>query len=255
MARALDDDILAGLRKYTACDVSDALLKLKVPGAGFIPDLSLLGHPALQQRQSETPTTLSSNQLEVPGDVEAEVTVGPVSTVLFAPKGQSQDAANSLPAPNIPKNSHWADLTHPGTIVVLQQPPGQTNAVCGGIMALRMKVRQVLGIVVAGRARDITELRGTGLPIWARGTSTIGVGGGNVPWATQVPLDIDGTQVNPGDIAISDPVNGVVVIPRNKVHQVLELLPKLTSADDKAKEDVANGVSVFEAFKRHRSNL
>lgn len=73
-----------------------------------------------------------------------------------------------------------------------------------------------------------------------------------MPWAMQVPLDIDGVLVSPGDLAMNDPVNGVVIIPQDKVDKVLELLPQLTAADDKAKEDVAKGVSVKEAFKRHR---
>ena len=68
--------------------------------------------------------------------------------------------------------------------------------------------------------------------------STVGAGGGSVPWATQVPLDIDGTLVSPGDLAFSDPINGVVVIPQDKVSAVVELLPRLTSADDKVKEEL-----------------
>lgn len=58
--------------------------------------------------------------------------------------------------------------------------------------------------------------------------------------------------MTPGDLAVHDPTNGVVIIPQDKVDQVLELLPKLTGADDEAKADVAEGVSVKEAFKRHR---
>jgi regulator of RNase E activity RraA len=53
-------------------------------------------------------------------------------------------------------------------------------------------------------------------------------------------------------MAFCDPANGVVVIPRDKLPQVLELLPKLTLADDKVKDDVAKGMSVSEAFKLHR---
>ncbi|KAF4334186.1 dlpA [Fusarium beomiforme] len=220
---------LVKLQQYSACDISDALLKLKVPGAGFVADLNLYSSP----------------------EVDAtSVTVAPVSTVLFASKGQDLPAIK-----NIPEATHWADLTEPGTIVVLKQPDGQKNAVCGGIMAVRMKVCQAKGIVVAGRARDIAELKSTSLPIWARGLSTVGVGGGSVPWAIQVPLNIDGTLVSPGDLAFSDPINGVVVIPRNKVSEVLELLPKLTAADDRVKDDVLKGATVFQSFKLHRSNL
>ncbi|KAF4991167.1 hypothetical protein FGRMN_8003 [Fusarium graminum] len=221
---------LTELQQYSACDISDALLKLKVPGAGFVADLNLYSSP-------EGGAT--------------SATVAPVSTVLFAAQGQDLPGIQR----NIPDGTHWADLTEAGTIVVLKQPDGQKNAVCGGIMAVRMKVCQAKGIVVAGRARDIRELKSTSLPIWARGLSTIGVGGGSVPWAIQVPLDIDGTRVCPGDLAFSDPINGVVIIPQDKIFAVLELLPKLTAADDKVKEDIIKGATVYESFKLHRSSL
>lgn len=55
-----------------------------------------------------------------------------------------------------------------------------------------------------------------------------------------------------GDIVFSDQTAGVVVIPSPLVDQVLELLPKLTAADDQVKEAVANGMTVQEAFKKFR---
>ncbi|KHN99152.1 Demethylmenaquinone methyltransferase [Metarhizium album ARSEF 1941] len=219
---------LARLERYTACDVSDALLKLKVPGAGFIADLS--PYSTKPGKEAESPT------------------VAPVSTVLFAAKGE----APAEPAPNVPKDGHWSDATQPGTFVVMRQPPGQTNAICGGIMALRIKMRRAKGIIVAGRVRDVQELKRTDLPILARGVSTVGSGGGSVPWATQVPLDIDGVVVSPGDVALHDPANGVVIIPRDKLDQVLEMLPGLVAADDRVKQDVLKGMSVHDAFKLHR---
>ncbi|PWI69013.1 hypothetical protein PCL_01398 [Purpureocillium lilacinum] len=229
---AIPRDAIAELQRYTACDVSDALLKLNVPGAGFVADLQAYGAPA--------------------PDADAEtsaVTAAPVSTILFAAKGAPPPAE---PPANVPKDAHWADLAREGTLVFMQQPPGQTNAICGGIMALRMKVRGVKGVVVAGRVRDLPELRSTNLPIWAYGTSTVGSGGGSIPWALEAPLSINGTVVRPGDVALHDPVNGVVVIPRDKLDAVLELLPRLTAADDKVKEDVLKGMSVYDAFKLHR---
>lgn len=147
-AVATDTESIAQLQKYTACDVSDALLKLKVPNAGFLADLNLYcGSPS-----------------SAPAATQADVTVRPVSTVLFVPKDQ-QDSAASLPPSNIPKDAHWVDLACPGTFAILKQPAGQVNAVCGGIMALRMKVLDVKGIIVAGRVRDLVELQSTGLPV------------------------------------------------------------------------------------------
>lgn len=58
-----------------------------------------------------------------------------------------------------------------------------------------------------------------------------------------------------GDIVFSDPIEGVVVIPADKLEAVVELIPKLVRADDKVKEEVEAGMSVREAFAKHRSSL
>jgi Aldolase/RraA len=133
------------LRKYGACDISDALLKLKVPGAGFLPDLiqycDQLSHDTCKPQP---------------------ILVAPASTVLFIPKN---DSGSAYPPSNIPAGEHWVDLTQPGTIAILSQPEGQKNAVLGGIMALRMKKLSALGVVVHGRIRDMEELKASELMV------------------------------------------------------------------------------------------
>lgn len=254
-------DQLQTLQKYTACDIADALLKLKVPNAGFLSDLKHI-----------TPS---------PGSLKSEITIAPASTVLFAPK---TGITANYPAANIPSGKHYVDLTQPETTVVMKQPEGQKCAVLGGIMALRMKVLNAKGVVISGRARDVVELEATGLPVslrssvfcfyssslcdelsfpfhsynakvyqvWAKATSIVGAGAESKPHAVQVPLDIDGTIVKPGDLVFSDVTNGVIVIPQDRVAEVISLLPGLVEADDRVKDDVAKGMTVQEAFKKHR---
>ena len=72
------------------------------------------------------------------------------------------------------------------------------------------------------------------------------------PHAVQVSLDIDGTIVKPGDLVFCDDINGVVVIPQEKLAEVISLLPRMTEADAYVKQDVSNGITVKEAFKKHR---
>jgi regulator of RNase E activity RraA len=134
---------LQALEKYTACDIADALLKLKVPNAGFLPDLKLFAPR--------------------PSSIKTEITIAPASTVIFASKTGTNDS--NLPEANIPAGKHWVDLTQPETIVVMKQPEGQICAILGGIMALRIKVLNGKGIVLNGRVRDLAELRETGLPV------------------------------------------------------------------------------------------
>ena len=80
----------------------------------------------------------------------------------------------------------------------------------------------------------------------------MGAGAESKPHAIQVPLNIDGTIVKPGDLVFSDAVNGVVVIPKDYLSSVIELLPLLVEADDRVKEDVTQGATVQDAFKKHR---
>jgi regulator of RNase E activity RraA len=134
---------LRALDKYTACDIADALVKLKVPNAGFLADLKLFAPPSTSLKQ--------------------EITIAPASTVIFVSKDGSH--ASDLPEANISAGQHWIDLTQPNTIVVMKQPEGQRCAVLGGIMALRMKALNAKGVVVSGRVRDVNELEETGLPV------------------------------------------------------------------------------------------
>jgi regulator of RNase E activity RraA len=131
------------LQEYTACDISDALLKLKVPNCGFLPDLNVYS-PASPP----------------PG---SKPTIAPASTVLFAPRNSTD--LSGYPESNIPAGQHWVDLTESGSVVVISQPKGQICAVLGGIMALRMKVVGARGVIAHGRVRDLEELRETGLNV------------------------------------------------------------------------------------------
>ncbi|RFU27711.1 hypothetical protein B7463_g8611, partial [Scytalidium lignicola] len=232
---------LAELKQYTACDVSDALQKLNVPNSGFIPDLHILPPPTSSSSSSSTDN----------------VTVAPASTFLFAPKTlDAQDPSQlqqlGYPEANIPPGSHWVDQTQAGTILVLSQPKGQINALIGGIMAIRMKILGAKGVVIAGRARDMGEIGQAGIPIWARATSIVGTGAATTAHAMQVPLNIDGTIVNPGDIVFSDATEGVVVIPKEKLDDVLQLIPRLVKADNAVIQAVKEGMSVKEAFAKFR---
>ncbi|QQK45768.1 Ribonuclease E inhibitor RraA/Dimethylmenaquinone methyltransferase [Penicillium digitatum] len=134
----------------------------------------------------------------------------------------------------------------------ITSPENQYCAVTGGIMATRMKALGIKATVVGGRVRDLKELQATGLPIWARATSTVGSNAEAKAGARDVPVSIGGVPVSPGDIIFCDPLEGVVAIPRELLDQVLELMPKLTRMDEQAKEAVALGMSVTDAFKKFR---
>ncbi|OJJ40637.1 hypothetical protein ASPWEDRAFT_166704 [Aspergillus wentii DTO 134E9] len=228
------------LREYSACDVSDALVKLqKVPEgttarAGYLADLVPFS-PSIG-RTRDLPKI-----------------VAPASTFKFVPKNDPVPETANPETNGFPPGKYWVDWAEPGTIAVLDQPAGQHCAVLGGIMAVRMKYLGVNGVVVNGRMRDLEEIQDSRLSVWARATTTVGTGAEAKPGARNVPVDIGGVTVSPGDIIFCDPLEGVVAIPRDLLDQVLELMPKFVAMDDKVKEAVLQGSSVFDAFKKFRT--
>lgn len=105
---------------YSPCDVSDALLKLHVPSAGFLRDISPI------------PTTHGlSNRL-----------VAPISTVLFVDITHQPSVTKyeDLLVPdqsNLPNDKHFSDVAPPGSVVLMQQPTHQVAALLGDIVATR----------------------------------------------------------------------------------------------------------------------
>jgi regulator of RNase E activity RraA len=184
--------------------------------------------------------------------------LAPASTFMMLPKATKSfpnpaQTPQDTPESNLPDSRPWSDWTERDNIMVVSQPPGQACAVVGGIMAARVKHLGAQGLIVDGRVRDIVALNETQLPVWSKGTSIVGAGAETKFHARNVPVKIGETVVEAGDIVMIDPYeNGVVAVPRGKVEELLAILPKLVEADEKVIADVEAGVSVQEAFKRHR---
>ncbi|MCJ1414259.1 hypothetical protein MMC32_000585 [Xylographa parallela] len=240
----MSDDQFNRLQKYSACDISDALLKLeKVEEgqracAGFLDGI--------------VPHT-GSNISRGPSHASKKV-IAPAFTVQFQPKAPI-NGSDSLPkaaSSNISPGSQWSDLIQPNMIVVVQQPEGQKCAVVGGIHALNIERKGAKGILVSGRIRDIEELRKLKCPIWARGTSTVGASAEAKAYATQVPISFGDVTIKPGDIVFCDLVEGVVVIPRGLLEDVTKFLKEHSEAEAGIKYAVKNGMSVSKAFAMWR---
>ena len=92
-------------------------------------------------------------------------------------------------------------------------------AVIGELIALQAKVRAAAAILVDGPVRDVDELAALGLPVWARSISAAGPTK-NVPGELDVPVEVGGIRIEPGDVIVLD-ADGVVVVPRARLEEVL----------------------------------
>lgn len=138
----------------------------------------------------------------------------------------------------------------------MHQPADQLVAVLGDIVATRLKLRGVLGVVTDGRMRDIVpcdEICSDGkFTLWSKALSTVGTSMEAKAWAVDVPVSVGPVQVNPGDILFADEgERGAVVIPKEKLKEVVNLLEVQKKEDDGLLEDVKKGMSMIDAIKLH----
>ncbi|ORY06352.1 RraA-like protein [Basidiobolus meristosporus CBS 931.73] len=215
---------LLKLENYGSCEVGDALTKLNTPC--FLPDLCLY-----------SPEYLSG---------ETKV-IGPAYTVQMVSVKDTQ-------APPTPQE-HFVDTAPEGSVVVISAPAGAINAVWGGLMTTRAKHLGVKGVVIDGRFRDLEEQREMNFPIFARGLSCLGAGGFTRCGGVRVPVKIGAGEsavtVQSSDIIVAD-LNGVVVIPLEKLEEVIEICAISSVVDAKCMADLKSGKDIRSTFKLHR---
>ncbi|KAL2915632.1 hypothetical protein HK105_204817 [Polyrhizophydium stewartii] len=241
MAGISDEEAIKLLEPFTSCDVSDALSKLMAEDAGAFGQL----------------TDIRQVIPSPHADLEARV-CGPAFTMEFVA------ASSPTPTPAAPTQPwHHMDQAPPGSVVVMAYPPSP-NAVFGGLMAARCKALGVRGAVVVGRVRDMRELLATGVPVFAAGTSTLGLApfvrlagvGGSVTVRTPATgvegeVPVPPVHVATGDIILAD-CDGVVRIPRALVRRVAALAARNTEIDARCMADIRAGSSIAAAFVAHR---
>lgn len=127
------------------------------------------------------------------------------------------------------------DVAQPGDIIVVDAGGANSNAVIGDLIAQKAKHRGITGFVIDGLVRDLPDMRGVGLPVFAIGITPVGPlhrGPGEINHA----VSCGGIVVNPGDVIVADEC-GVVVVRRDFAEETLK---RLSDKQESLKEYVAN---------------
>jgi regulator of RNase E activity RraA len=117
-----------------------------------------------------------------------------------------------------------------GSVYVMEVEDGADIAGMGGLMGTAMWSRGFSGAVVDGGVRDLPQLKRIGFPVYATGpvpsTSVTHYRFGGM----NIPIKVDGTLVNAGDIITADQ-DGVVVVPRAHAAEILIAAQKLDETE------------------------
>jgi len=95
------------------------------------------------------------------------------------------------------------------------------------------------GIVVDGAIRDVEGIARLGLPAISR-TVSPGSCDNDGPGEINVPISCGGNVVSPGDVVVGDE-DGVAVVPRASVAEVLDVIPALVDREKKRIAEITGG--------------
>jgi 4-hydroxy-4-methyl-2-oxoglutarate aldolase len=134
-----------------------------------------------------------------------------------------------------------------GDVLVIDNQSQPDTAMWGEITTMEAQLKGVQGLVVDGLVRDIADIRRRGFPVFARGT-TPRVAGRNNLGEVNVVVQCGGVVVTPGDIVVGDE-DGVVVVPRRKMREVLLGARAILDFEDGFKQKIEAGHSQVELFE------
>ena len=142
------------------------------------------------------------------------------------------------------------DSSEEGDIIIIDNRGDLNNNCWGEVLSMGAKMKGVSGVVVDGAARDIDMCKEFEFPVYARGTLPITARGRIMQESFNVVIRIGDVQVRPGDIVIAD-VNGVVVIPVEKLDEVLGAAEDIFKKEAAMVEDLKNGLSIIEVDHKY----
>jgi regulator of RNase E activity RraA len=132
------------------------------------------------------------------------------------------------------------DILQPGDVVVVDTSASTMTAVLGDLISTKARHRGAAGFLVDGLIRDLPGIRALGdFPVFGQGVTPIGPlhrGPGEINY----PIAAGDIVVQPGDLIVGD-ANGVVVVPRDIVDDLLKRLTERAQAESSYTSAVARG--------------
>ena len=170
--------------------------------------------------------------------------VGPAATALLRPVLRTDKRTYRNYALEI------LDEAETESVLVYVLEDGLEIAGMGNLMATTAKVRDLVGAVIDGAARDVEEVTEIGLPIFSRAISPATSVGRYVSVAKQIPVKCAGIMVKPGDYIVGD-LDGVIVVPQEAAEKVDEFLKLYDDKESKMIPIIKEEKSMLKALEKY----
>ena len=126
------------------------------------------------------------------------------------------------------------EMCGPGEVLVIDAMGWKYSSVGGDIKFLRMKQLGAGGLVTDGGVRDSVSLKEYGFPVYSASLTAKQGPAEFWPWQVNDAIQCGGVLVRPGDALVGDD-DGVVVVPRGIVDEVIEIAHRREEVEEVVK--------------------
>lgn len=142
------------------------------------------------------------------------------------------------------------DQVKPGDVYLLTTKEDDFDgAVWGELMSTGVRAHGGVGAIINGMLRDTKQVLEMDFPVISRGHLPTTSKGRTEITEWDVPVEIDGVSIRPGDLVFGD-IDGVAVIPAEIADQVLARCTQIMRNEDTTRDLIANGASVAETYMK-----
>lgn len=166
--------------------------------------------------------------------------VGPAFTVKFVPVGTVKTVAGD-----------FIDELKEGEVVVIDNAGRTYCTVWGDILTNVAVKKKVAGTVIDGVCRDVDGIRDLDYPMFTKGHFMVTGKDRVALQATNIPVSICNVVVAPGDLIMADQ-SGVLVIPKDKLDEVLKTALVIEEAETRILEAIKSGSSLYDARQKFK---
>jgi len=205
-----------------------------------------------RRRLERLSTTNLSDALDKVGIRGAVIGLRP----LFGrPKVAGRAVTIKITAAGVAKSKHHLGIeaiasAQKGDLIAIDNRGDTHNNCWGEILSCAAKMKGVGGVIIDGATRDVDVCEELKFPVFARGVVPITASGRIMQEDFNCPIRLGDVQVRPGDILVGD-VNGVIVIPPEKIDEVLSEAEKIMEKEESMKKDILAGVDILEVDRKY----
>lgn len=142
------------------------------------------------------------------------------------------------------------DDLKPGEVAVLACGGSPRIAPWGELLSTASKARKAAGCVTDGLTRDIRAIRAMKFPVFHGGIGPLDSKGRGQVAAIDVPVELAGVHIEPGDLVFGD-ADGVVAIPRKIEEKVLAAALEKVSGENRTRDALRKGEKLKDVFERY----